>query len=74
MDGPASGSLMPEAELTPEEALVYPARQEAAFDRLTRALQGEQYTRHLPPGDVKRDAAIEEWRWAQAVAEEWGVQ
>lgn len=60
-------------ELTPEEALVYPAAQEAAFDRLTAALQRESYTRHLPPGDVMRDA-VREWRWAQAVAEEWGVQ
>ncbi|HEX7246451.1 MAG TPA: hypothetical protein VF245_12900 [Solirubrobacterales bacterium] len=61
-------------ELTPDEQRVYPARQEAAFDRLTRAMQREAYTRHLPPGDVMRDAAVREWRWAQAVAEEWGVQ
>lgn len=65
---------MTPTELTPDEQRVYPAAQEAAFDRLTRALQNEQYTRHLPPGDVTRDAAVQEWRWAEAVAEEWGVQ
>lgn len=61
-------------ELTPDEQRVYPAAQEAAFDRLTAALQRESYARHLPPGDPIRDAAVEEWRWAHAVVEEWGIE
>lgn len=64
---------MAEAELTPEEAAVYPARMDAAWGRLVAALEHERVTRHLPPGDVVRDAAVEEWRWAEAVAEEWEV-
>lgn len=57
--------------LTPEEAAVYPERQIDAARRLTTATHWEAGTRHLPPGDPEREAALQEWRWARAVAAEW---
>lgn len=57
--------------LTPEEAAVYPERQLEAAARLNTAIEVEQFTRHLPPGNAARESALEEWRWARAVAAEW---
>lgn len=57
--------------LTPEEAAVYPKRQLEAAARRDVAIEVEQFTRHLPPGNAAREEALEEWRWAHAVAAEW---
>ena len=57
--------------LTPEEAAVYPERQLQAAARLDTAIEVERFTRHLPPGNEAREEALQEWRWARAVAAEW---
>lgn len=50
------------------EALVEPKNQ--ARRKLKRAVEGDRETRHLPPGNDDRDAAVEELHWAEAVAAE----
>lgn len=55
----------------PSEAEIVSLHRRVSRERLIRAMQQESATRHLPPGNKVRDKAIEEWRWAQAVCEEW---
>jgi hypothetical protein len=62
---------MPVKENSPyreSDLLIDPKNQ--ARRKLKRAIEGITETAHLPPGCDERDAAIEQLRWAKALAAE----